>query len=155
MVLNYLLPPIVFVYLSSIATFTTIAIYTMILVTQWRFRRAHARAATDTALEFRLFLWPYSAIAGLAGLALVIVMMAFQNSTRIAMFVGPAWFAILSAGYLVMRTRQRRQATSDDRQGGYRTHEAALHTSTKPEDSTSELRALDDELSSGTIEGGP
>ena len=154
-VLNYLLPPIVFVYLSSIATFTTIAIYTMILVTQWRFRRAHARAATDTALEFRLFLWPYSAIAGLAGLALVIVMMAFQNSTRIAMFVGPAWFAILSAGYLVMRTRQRRQATSDDRQGGYRTHEAALHTSTKPEDSTSELRALDDELSSGTREGGP
>ena len=116
----------------------------MILVTQWRFRRAHVRAATDTVLEFRLFLWPYSAIAGLAGLAVVIVRMTFQNSTRIAMFVGPAWFAILSAGYLVMRTRQRRQGTSDGRQGGYRTHEAALHTSTKPEDSTSELRTLDD-----------
>jgi AAT family amino acid transporter len=114
-VLNYLLPPVVFVYLSSIATFTTIAIYTMILVTQWRFRRAHVRSGTDTALAFRLFLWPYSAIAGLAGLALVVAMMAFQTSTRIALLVGPAWFAILSAGYLILRARERRRGLSQRR----------------------------------------
>jgi len=113
-VLNYLLPPIVFVYLSSIATFTTIGIYTMILVTQWRFRRTHIRAGTASALAFRLFLWPYSAIAGLAGLALVVVMMAFQTSTRIALFVGPVWFLILTVGYLIMRSRERRRTSPHD-----------------------------------------
>ena len=108
-VLNYLLPPIIFVYLSSIATITTIAIWAMILITHWRFRRSHIRAGTETALSFRLFFWPYSSIVGLAGLALVIVMMAFQASTRIALFVGPAWFLLLSAGYLIMRSHQRRK----------------------------------------------
>jgi AAT family amino acid transporter len=113
-VLNYFLPPIVFVYLSSIATFTTIGIYTMILITQWQFRRTHIRAGTASALAFRLFLWPYSAIAGLAGLALVVVMMAFQTSTRIALFVGPAWFLILTVGYLIMRSRERRRTSPHD-----------------------------------------
>jgi AAT family amino acid transporter len=86
----------------------------MILVTQWRFRRAHMRAGTDRALAFRLFLWPYSAITGLAGLALVVVMMAFQTSTRIALFVGPVWFGILTVGYLIMRSRERRRTSPHD-----------------------------------------
>lgn len=114
-VLNYLLPPIIFVYLSSIATITTIGIWTMILVTQWRFRRAHIRAQTDTALIFRLFFWPYSSIAGLVGLALVVVMMAFQASTRIALLVGPSWFALLTVGYLILRSRQRHRSLAEKR----------------------------------------
>ena len=44
-------------------------------------------------LRFPLFAWPYTTYLGLGGMALVVAMMAFQPTTRIALVVGPIWFA--------------------------------------------------------------
>jgi len=108
-VLNYLLPPVVFFYLSSVATLTTIAIWSMILITQWRFRRVQLRRIPYVAPKFALFWWPVSTILGLAGMLLVVVLMAFEPTTRVGLYVAPAWFAILLISYRVMLIRERRR----------------------------------------------
>jgi AAT family amino acid transporter/D-serine/D-alanine/glycine transporter len=41
----------------------------------------------------------------LAFLASVLVLLAFDEGTRVALYVGPLWFAILAVGYLVARSR--------------------------------------------------
>jgi AAT family amino acid transporter len=104
-VLNLLLPRDVFLYLSSVATIALIFNWTMILLTQWHFRRTKMAAGQASRLRFPLFAWPYTTYLGLGGMALVVAMMAFQPTTRIALFVGPMWFATLACGYYIMRRR--------------------------------------------------
>lgn len=74
-----------------------------ILVTQWLFRRAKLRDGTSAGLPFPLFGWPLTSYAGLCGMALVVVMMAFQSTTRIALYMAPFWFGLLAAGYALVR----------------------------------------------------
>jgi AAT family amino acid transporter len=107
-VLNYFLPPVVFFYLSSIATLTTIAIWSMILVTQWRFRRALLARTPYEAPRFPLFCWPISTILGLAGMLLVVVLMAFEPTTRVGLYIAPVWFGILYVSYRIMSRRENR-----------------------------------------------
>ena len=42
-----------------------------------------------------MFLWPYSSYLALAFWALVLMMLAFQEDTRISMYVAPFWFGLL------------------------------------------------------------
>jgi AAT family amino acid transporter len=111
-VLNLLLPRDVFLYLSSIATIALIFNWTMILLTQWHFRRTKMKAGRASRLRFPLFAWPYTTYLGLGGMALVVAMMAFQPTTRIALVVGPIWFATLAFGYYIMRRRSSAAADS-------------------------------------------
>ncbi|WP_354570644.1 amino acid permease [Glaciihabitans sp. UYNi722] len=109
-VLNYFLPPVVFFYLSSVATLTTIAIWSMILITQWRFRRALLTRTPYEAPHFPLFWWPISTILGLVGMLLVVVLMAFEPTTRVGLYIAPVWFGILYVSYRVMSRRETRGA---------------------------------------------
>lgn len=109
-VLNYFLPPVVFFYLSSVATLTTIAIWSMILITQWRFRRALLTRTPYEAPHFPLFWWPISTILGLVGMLLVVVLMAFEPTTRVGLSIAPVWFGILYISYRVMSRRETRGA---------------------------------------------
>lgn len=109
-VLNYFLPPVVFFYLSSIATLTTIAIWSMILITQWRFRRALLTRTPYEAPHFPLFWWPISTILGLVGMLLVVVLMAFEPTTRVGLSIAPVWFGILYISYRVMTRGETRGA---------------------------------------------
>ena len=102
-VVDLVLPERAFLYLSSIATVSLITTWTMILITQWLFRRAKLREGTTAALRFALFGWPFTSYAGLCGMALVVVMMAFQSTTRTALYMAPFWFGLLGAGYALAR----------------------------------------------------
>ncbi|WP_059172380.1 amino acid permease [Bacillus sp. FJAT-27445] len=96
--LNYIVPEKVFIYISAVATVAVITSWTIILLTQLKFRKA--RSAKEVAeLEFKLPFYPYSSWFALAFLAMVIVLMAFIDGMRVALFVGPVWFAILYVGY--------------------------------------------------------
>lgn len=97
-ILNYLIPATVFIYITSVATFGALYIWAIILVIQMKFR--HSLPAQDRAqLTYRTPLFPYGNYAVLAFLALVLVLMAFNAGTRVALYVGPAWFVLITISY--------------------------------------------------------
>ncbi|WP_409273473.1 amino acid permease [Neobacillus sp. SCS-31] len=101
--LNYIVPEKVFMYISAVATVAVITSWTIILLTQQKFRKARS-AAEVAELEFKLPFYPYSSWFALAFLALVIVLMAFIEGMRVALFVGPIWYAILYIGYRMKKS---------------------------------------------------
>lgn len=106
-VVDLVLPSTAFLYLSSVATLALIIIWMMILVTQWFFRRRRRASGQATPLRFPLFGWPYTLGAGVLAMILVVVMMAFGSTTRPALCVAPAWFALMGAGYWVSTLRHQ------------------------------------------------
>lgn len=102
-VLDYLLPARAFVYLAAMSTMALVITWTMILVAQRRFRKARLLDQTATDLRFPMFGWPATSYLGMAGMATVVVMMAFRADTRIALYLAPGWFAALAIGYHLTR----------------------------------------------------
>ncbi|MFD4467686.1 amino acid permease [Rhodococcus sp. NPDC058505] len=97
--LNYLIPESVFLVIASIATFATIFVWVMILLSQYRSRRRMSDAEV-AALTFPVPLWPYAQLAALAFLGFVIVVLAFDADTRVALVVGAVWLVGLALAYL-------------------------------------------------------
>ncbi|WP_458412954.1 amino acid permease [Schinkia sp. CFF1] len=96
--LNYIVPDQVFLYISSIATVAVITSWTIILLSQLKFRKAKTKEQVGRLL-FKMPLYPISTYLALAFLALVIVLMAFIAEMRVALYVAPAWFLILYVGF--------------------------------------------------------
>ena len=97
-VLNYIVPEKVFIYISSVATVAVITSWTIILITQLKFRQSKTKKEIEK-LAFKVPLYPVSTYLALTFLALVIVLMAFIAEMRIALVVAPIWFMILYIGY--------------------------------------------------------
>jgi amino acid transporter, AAT family len=101
--LNYLVPGKVFMYLISIATFAGILNWTMILITQLKFRKT--KTVTEVKkLEFKLPLHPISSYICLAFMALILVMMGLMKDMRISLIIGPAWMLLLYIAYRVKKS---------------------------------------------------
>ncbi|WP_137875918.1 amino acid permease [Rhodococcus sp. Q] len=96
--LNYLIPESVFVVIASIATFATVFVWVMILLSQYRARRRMS-AQEQAELQFPVPFWPYAPLTALAFLGFVIVVLAFDADTRVALIVGVVWLACLTAAY--------------------------------------------------------
>ncbi len=99
--LNYLVPEKVFMWVTSISTFGAIWTWGVILVTQMKFRQTLSKQEIKT-LAFRMPFYPYGSYVALAFLALVIALMAYFPDTRIALIVGPAWLVLLTVLYHVL-----------------------------------------------------
>ncbi|PTR44276.1 histidine transporter [Rhodococcus sp. OK611] len=96
--LNYAIPESVFLVIASIATFATIFVWLMILLSQYRSRRR--MSAEETAeLKFPVPFWPYGQMLALAFLVFVIVVLAFSADTRVALVVGAVWLILLTLAY--------------------------------------------------------
>jgi AAT family amino acid transporter len=91
-------------YISSIATVAVITSWTIILITQLKFRQSKTKEEV-TKLAFKLPLYPVSTYLALAFLALVVVLMAFIEGMRIALVVAPVWFVILYVGYRMKKNK--------------------------------------------------
>ena len=100
--LNYLTPAKVFVWVTSIATFGAIWTWAVVLITQIKFRRSLADDERGR-LVFRMPFYPYSSWLTLAFLTLVIGLMAYSPDTRIALIIGPLWLLLLTALYYMLR----------------------------------------------------
>ncbi len=96
--LNYLVPEKVFVWVTSIATFGAIWTWAMILLAQMKFRRSLS-PAEQGKLQYRMWLFPLSSYLAMAFLVLVVGLMAYFPDTRIALYVGPAFLALLVVLY--------------------------------------------------------
>ncbi|WP_423800879.1 amino acid permease [Neobacillus sp. SAB-20_R2A] len=97
-VLNYIVPEKVFLYISSVATVAVITSWTIILIAQLKFRQSKTEKEIDK-LAFKIPFYPLSTYLALTFLALVIILMAFIPEMRIALYVAPIWFLILYIGY--------------------------------------------------------
>src|SRR3984957_14221771 len=113
--LNYLVPAKVFVWVTSIATFAAIWTWTVILLSQMKFRKSLSGTERDR-LAFRMPFYPYSSWLALAFLALVIVLMAYFPDTQVALIVGPLWLVLLTAlfyGFRLNATRPRSSISAE------------------------------------------
>jgi amino acid transporter, AAT family len=101
-VLNYIVPEKVFLYISSVATIAVITSWTIILITQLKFRQSKTKKEIEK-LAFKMPLHPVSTYLALIFLAFVVVLMGFIEDMQIALFVAPIWFLVLYIGYKIKK----------------------------------------------------
>ena len=94
-VLNYLMPKDVFLVVAAIATFATVWVWLMILLSQVAMRR-RLSSTEVAALKFKVPLWPVAPALTIAFMGFVIVMLGWFDDTRVALYVGAAWLALLA-----------------------------------------------------------
>ncbi|MGX1902075.1 alanine permease AlaP [Thermolongibacillus altinsuensis] len=104
--LNYIVPEKVFTWVTSIATFGAVWTWAIILLSQIRFRK-RLSAEQQKQLKYKMPLFPYSSYVALAFLIGVVGLMAYFPDTRIALIVGPIWYAILIAFYYIKGLHKR------------------------------------------------
>jgi amino acid transporter, AAT family len=100
--LNYLVPKSTFVWLTSITLVGSIWTWTMIMICHLRYR-TRVRLGTAPVVSYRMPGAPYANWAVLLFLVGVTVMLGMNADTRVALIVGPVWFAVLAIAYAVRR----------------------------------------------------
>ncbi|WP_063569093.1 amino acid permease [Achromobacter ruhlandii] len=96
--LNYLIPKDVFVLIASIATFATVWVWLMILLSQVAMRRAMRREEV-AALKFPVPWWPVAPIAAIVFMLFVLGVLGYFPKTQAALVVGAVWLALLCVAY--------------------------------------------------------
>lgn len=104
--LNYLVPQEVFTYVTSVATVGAVWTWGIIVWAHLKYRKAVERGVAKP-VSFRMPGAPYANWFVLGFLLLVTGCLAFDKGTRVALYVAPAWFALLTAGYLLSRNKMR------------------------------------------------
>lgn len=119
-VVVFVWPEFAFNYLMSIATIAGIINWTMIMLTEMKFRKVVAAGGApedselaglsgQEALDAIHFKLPFAKVTPwvvLAFLALVVVLMCFSTSYRIAVIAGVIWLAILFAAYQITQAKR-------------------------------------------------
>ncbi|MEV0084117.1 amino acid permease [Saccharopolyspora sp. NPDC050642] len=103
--INYLAPEEAFTYITSASTVGAIFTWGMIVIAHLGFRRKVA-AGEIRAGKFRMPFAPYSNYLVLTFLALVVVLLAFDPDTRIALYLTPVLAGAVAIGYLAVRNRR-------------------------------------------------
>ncbi|WP_249374870.1 amino acid permease [Streptomyces sp. I05A-00742] len=105
--INALDPEHAFAYITSVSTGGAILVWSIILITHMRYRRAVAAGAAE-ASPYRLPGAPYTNLLALAFFALVTVLIAWSSDTRVALYVMGVWVVLLVLGWLGLRRRTAR-----------------------------------------------
>ena len=107
--LNYIMPENVFLVIASLATFATVWVWIMILLSQIAFRRRLSPEEVK-ALKFKVPGGVVTTVIGLLFLAFIIALIGYHPDTRISLYVGMAWIALLLLGWVFKTRRERRLA---------------------------------------------
>ncbi|WP_144790139.1 amino acid permease [Kocuria palustris] len=110
----------VFQVIASIATFATVWVWLMILLSHLAMRREIALKGRPES-DFKVPLWPVASWAAVGFVVLVIVVLGIVPATRGALLVGVVWLLLLGVGYLFIRGRGHARPDLED------------HTSTLPQ----------------------
>ncbi|ENV64149.1 hypothetical protein F949_01538 [Acinetobacter junii NIPH 182] len=97
-VLNYLIPENVFLIIASIATFATVWVWLMILLSQVAMRRKMSKEQIK-ALDFPVIGWPYAPAFAIAFMLFILAMMGYFPESRPALYVGITWLVLLCIAY--------------------------------------------------------
>ncbi|AZE46128.1 Histidine transport protein (permease) [Pseudomonas chlororaphis] len=98
--LNYLIPENVFLLIASIATFATVWVWLMILVTQVAMRRSMS-AEQVAQLKFPVPFWPWAPAAAIVFMLFVFGVLGYFPQTQAALAVGAVWIMLLVIAYLL------------------------------------------------------
>jgi len=104
-ILNYIMPEGVFVLITSISTFCFIFIWAIIVICHLKYRKTNPELAASS--KFKMPLYPIINYIILAFFAFVIVTLALNNETRVALFVTPIWFIALGVIYKVLKLKRK------------------------------------------------
>ena len=94
---------------QSLATFATVWVWIMILLSQIAFRRRLSPEEVK-ALKFKVPGGVATTVVGLLFLAFIIALIGYHPDTRISLYVGMAWIALLLLGWVFKTRRERRLA---------------------------------------------
>ncbi len=108
-VLNYVVPDKVFVWVTSVALVGTLWTWGIIMVAHRNYRVAVAQGRV-VASTYRMPFAPYANWIVLAFLIGVSAMLSLDADTRVALYVAPFWFGLLWVGYA--RTKSQAVATA-------------------------------------------
>ncbi|NOJ99863.1 amino acid permease, partial [Corallococcus coralloides] len=92
-------PQRVFVYVYSASVLPGMVPWFVILISQLRFRRAHQEAMASH--PFRSLLFPWANYITMAFLVCVLIGMGFNEDTRMSLFVGILFLALVTLIYKV------------------------------------------------------
>jgi len=106
-ILNYIMPEGVFVLITSISTFCFIFIWAIIVICHLRYRKTNPKLAALS--KFKMPLYPIRNYIILAFFAFVIVVLALNNETRVALFVTPVWFIMLGVIYKILKSKTKNE----------------------------------------------
>ena len=104
-VLNYLFPGKVFMYLVSIAVAAVLVSWFIIIVTHLKFRKAKARLGQDKDLHFKSIGYPIINYLCIIFLIFIAFMMYQIPDTRNALYILPLWIIILAIGYMLKKKK--------------------------------------------------
>ena len=102
--LNYVVPERVFTWVTSVALVGTFWTWGIILVSHLNYRRA-VLAGRVPAAPFRMPGAPFANWAVLAFLVAVSALLWRDPDNRVALYVAPVWFGLLTIGYLASKSR--------------------------------------------------
>ncbi|KFE52795.1 amino acid permease [Pseudomonas syringae] len=98
--LNYLIPENVFLLIASLATFATVWVWLMILLTQVAMRRAMSREEV-AQLKFPVPFWPAAPAAAIVFMLFIFGVLGYFPDNRAALIVGAVWVMLLVVAYNV------------------------------------------------------
>ena len=107
--LNYMVPERVFIWVTSVALVGTFWTWGIILVSHLNYRRA-VLAGRVPAAPFRMPGAPFANWAVLAFLVAVSALLWRDPDNRVALYVAPVWFGMLTIGYLASKSRAPQKA---------------------------------------------
>jgi D-serine/D-alanine/glycine transporter len=110
-ILNYIMPEGVFTLITSISTICFIFVWAITVICHMKYRKTRPELAKKNT--FKMPFYPVSNYLILAFLAFVIVILAFAEDTRVALFVTPVWFIMLIAIYKFRKTNTKQEPVVD------------------------------------------
>jgi AAT family amino acid transporter/D-serine/D-alanine/glycine transporter len=105
-VLNYLVPDQVFVWVTSIALIGTLWTWAIIVVAHLGYRKA-VHAGRAHGVSFRMPGAPLANWLVVGFLIVVAALLSIEPGTRVALYVAPIWFGLLGVTYVRMEPRPR------------------------------------------------
>lgn len=97
--LNYVVPDRVFIWVTSVSLIGTIWVWVIIMLAHRNYRRAVADGRAQPVF-YRMPGAPLANWLVIAFLGLVCVLMGLDPGTRVALYVAPIWFGLVSLAYL-------------------------------------------------------
>lgn len=102
-VLNYVMPEGVFTLVTSISTVCFLFIWGITLICHLKYKKTRPELAKKNT--FKMPLAPVTNYLALAFLAFVVVVLALAEDTRVALFVTPVWFIIVTGIYFFKKSK--------------------------------------------------
>ena len=100
-----------FTFVTSISAILFITVWGFIMVSYLAYRKK--RPELHAASKFKMPGGRFMAWTVLVFFALIIVTLGYFEDTRIALFVAPVWYALLTIGYFALVRRGRRKALAE------------------------------------------